>query len=50
MRALASFTAAGRLYFLLQVGLKADTGYGLLTESDAGWRLLMRRLTYPKLC
>ncbi len=46
----ARFSSGGLTHYLIRLGLKAETLFGLLTDTPDGWRPLFRRRGYPALC
>ena len=49
-RPIAAFDHQGIGYILFELGLKAQTVYGLLFESGQGWQARVRPRDYPSLC
>jgi hypothetical protein len=47
---IARFAAGGQTYLVVQLGLKAQTVFGLLTKTPEGWRARFRPRGYALLC
>lgn len=46
----ATFEHGGAAYFLVRLGLKAQTAHGFLVQTGERWRLRLRARDYPLLC
>lgn len=50
LRVLSSFVSGGQTYYLVRIGLKAESPVGLLFKTKDGWHFNVRKRDYPSMC